>query len=82
MKKPNYITWLELILFACCIITLLTSCATVCGGKIDTCQKNKPETGKRKLRTAAFVIDILCWPPLLVVDFATSAIYKPCSTAK
>jgi hypothetical protein len=56
-----------------------TSCATILGGKITDCQKTKPATGKRQVRVAALVIDIITggivWP---AIDFATGAIYKPC----
>jgi len=62
------------------IVATLSSCATVFGGKVSTCQKTKPATGQpaREVRVGALVADILLFTPGLIVDFATGAIYKPC----
>lgn len=63
------------------LATTLNSCGLVLGGKITDCQKDKSKTtGKRQIRPAALVGDILLGaaPVNLIVDFATGAIYKPC----
>ena len=61
-------------------VITLSSCATVLGGKINECQKTKPESGKpsRTVRAGALIADILLFWPGAIVDFATGAIYKPC----
>lgn len=58
---------------------LLSSCATVMGGKVTPGQKKKPveNEAKRQLRTGYLVADIILCLPCLAVDFATGAIYKP-----
>lgn len=57
---------------------LCQSCATVFGGKVTEYQRTKPEPGEvqRKVRIVPLVLDILLFPPAVVVDFATGAIYK------
>ena len=62
------------------IAATLSSCATVFGGKVSTCQKTKPAVGQpsRNVRVGALVADILLFWPGAIVDFATGAIYKPC----
>ena len=62
------------------IAATLSSCATVFGGKVSTCQKTKPAAGQlsRSVRVGALVADIFLFTPGLIVDFATGAIYKPC----
>ena len=65
---------------ALCFATLmLTSCATVFGGKVTDYQKTKPAAGEkqREVRVGALIADILLFWPGAVVDFATGAIYKP-----
>ena len=78
MKK---ITQLLLVIMIANI--LLTSCATVFGGKVSQCQRTKPTAGApaRKIRAGAMIADILLFWPGLIVDFATAAIYKPCGDA-
>lgn len=78
MKKTK-ITFLA-ILFLVAII--LPSCATVFGGPISTCQRTKPDVGEpqRALRGGALIADILLFWPGAIVDFATGAIYKPCTS--
>ncbi len=62
------------------ILSNLTSCATVFGGKVEACQKNKPVNGtKRDVRIGALVLDILLFAPGTLVDFMTGAIYTPCN---
>ncbi|WP_242084703.1 hypothetical protein [Aestuariivivens sediminis] len=58
---------------------MLSSCATVFGGKVNSYQKTKPAPGQeqRQIRVVAFIADILLFWPGLIVDFATGAIYKP-----
>ncbi|WP_115374845.1 hypothetical protein [Adhaeribacter pallidiroseus] len=64
------------VLIAC---VLLSSCATLFGGKVTEYQKTRPAAGEpqRELRIGALVADILLFWPSLAVDFATGAIYKP-----
>jgi hypothetical protein len=61
-----------------CVI-LLSSCATVFGGRVTEHQKTKPKPGEtqREIRVAALIADILIFWPGALVDFATGAIYKP-----
>jgi len=66
-------------LVALTIITSLSSCATVFGGKVTAAQRTKPLPGEpsRAIRPVALIADILLFWPGLIVDFATNAIYKP-----
>lgn len=57
---------------------MLSSCATILGGKIDSCQKTKPAGGHRWTRQGYLIADILLTGPLTLVDFATGAIYVKC----
>tara|TARA_R110002096_G_scaffold409122_1_gene608410 strand:+ start:430 stop:657 length:228 start_codon:yes stop_codon:yes gene_type:complete len=61
------------------IAIMMTSCATVFGGKVTAQQKRKPAPGEqqRQVRAGALIADILLFAPGLIVDFATGAIYKP-----
>ena len=61
------------------VAIMLSSCATVFGGKITAHQKTKPVAGEqqRQVRVVALVADILLFWPGAIVDFATGAIYKP-----
>lgn len=61
------------------IAGVLSSCATVFGGKVTAYQKTKPAPGQpqRDVRVGALIADILLFWPGLIVDFATGAIYKP-----
>ncbi|MBC7524442.1 MAG: hypothetical protein H7239_08405 [Flavobacterium sp.] len=63
------------------VVTSLTSCATVFGGKVSECQRTKPATGAptRQVRVGALIADILLFWPGAIVDFATGAIYRPCN---
>ena len=58
---------------------ILSSCATVFGGKVNAYQKTKPGPGEqqREVRVVALIADIILFAPGLIVDFATGAIYKP-----
>jgi len=62
----------------------LSSCATVFGGQVSTCQRTRPAAGQpaREIRGAALVADILLFWPGAVIDFATGAIYRPCNSDK
>ena len=62
------------------MVVVLSSCATVFGGKISQCQKMKPTASQpsRDVRVAALICDIVLFWPGTIVDFATGAIYKPC----
>jgi len=61
------------------VVLMMTSCATVFGGKVTPYQKTKPKPGepKRELRIVALAADILLFWPGAIIDFATGAIYKP-----
>lgn len=61
------------------IAIMMSSCATVFGGKVTAHQKTKPRPGEqqRQVRVGAMIADILLFAPGLIVDFATGAIYKP-----
>ncbi len=57
-----------------------TSCATVLGGKVTTCQAVKPKEGTepRQVRIGYLIVDVLFGLVPIGVDFLTNAIYKPC----
>ena len=63
------------------IVASLSSCATIFGGEVSACQRTKPAAGQpaRELRAGALIADIILFFPGAIVDFATGAIYKPCS---
>ncbi|MGN6416782.1 MAG: hypothetical protein ACTHMC_04800 [Pseudobacter sp.] len=71
----------KVFLFAVVISVMTSSCATVFGGRVTDCQRTKPAEGEpaRPVRAVALIADILLFWPGLIVDFATGAIYKPCS---
>jgi hypothetical protein len=64
------------------IIITLSSCATVFGGRVSSCQRTRPSQGEptRAIRGGALIADILLFWPGIGVDFITGAIYKPCET--
>lgn len=57
-----------------CSAILLSSCATVLGGK-KTLKPNEDEP-KRKVRWGYVVADVLLFPPGLIIDFAAGTIYR------
>jgi len=61
------------------VVCILSSCATVFGGKVTTAQRTPPREGEpsRAIRPVALIADILLFWPGAIVDFATGAIYKP-----
>ncbi len=61
------------------IAMVMSSCATVFGGKVTDYQKTKPGPGEpqREVRVGALIADIVLFWPGAIVDFATGAIYKP-----
>ena len=61
------------------VAIMMSSCATVFGGKVTEYQKRKPLPGEqqRPVRVGALIADIVLFWPGLIVDFATGAIYKP-----
>lgn len=61
------------------ISIMLTGCATIFGGPVNSYQKTKPGPGEqqRDVRVVALIADIIIFAPSLIVDFATGAIYKP-----
>jgi hypothetical protein len=64
------------------LIVILPSCAVIFCGKASDCQRTKPAAGQpaREVHVGALIADILIFWPALIVDFATSAIYKPCTS--
>lgn len=66
-------------LLAITIISSLSSCATVFGGKVTQAQRTPPKAGEptRPIRAVAMIANIVLFWPGLIVDFATGAIYKP-----
>ena len=61
------------------LVSMMSSCATVFGGKVTEYQRTKPGPGEpqRQVRVGALIADILLFWPGAIVDFATGAIYKP-----
>ncbi len=61
------------------VAIMMSSCATIFGGKVTEFQKRKPLGGEqqRQVRVGALIADIVLFWPGLIVDFATGAIYKP-----
>jgi len=72
----------KIIVILCCAVLICSSgCATILGGKVDSCQRAKPAPGgqSRKIRAGALIADILLGGFIFpAIDFATCAIYKPC----
>ena len=69
------------ILTLCILLSgTMSSCATVFGGPVSSCQRTRPAAGQpaRQIRVIALVADIVIFFPSLIVDFATGAIYAPC----
>ncbi len=66
-------------LIAVILISSLSSCATVFGGKVTQAQRTPPKAGEptRPIRAVALIADIILFWPGLIVDFVTGAIYKP-----
>jgi hypothetical protein len=66
-------------LIAVTLISSLSSCATVFGGRITEAQRTRPAAGEptRKIRAVPLIADIILFLPGLAVDFITGAIYKP-----
>ncbi len=63
-------------------VIVLPSCATIFCGPVSACQRTKPNVGEpqRAVRVGALVLDIILFWPGAIVDFATAAIYKPCTS--
>lgn len=67
------------------IALTFSSCATVFGGKVTTCQKTKPKVGEpqREIRWGSVAANLICGcPECILVDLMTGAIYKPCDDQK
>jgi hypothetical protein len=62
------------------ILMMMSSCATVLGGKVGACQRTPPTPGHpmREVRACALIADFLLFPPGIFIDYMTGAIYKPC----
>ncbi len=76
MKKIKMLSAITL------IAIVMSSCGVILGGKIQSCQRDKPTSNeeKRKIRPWALVGDIILVETIIpiIVDFATGGIYKPC----
>lgn len=61
------------------VAIMMSSCATVFGGKVTDYQRTRPAAGEptREIRAGALIADILLFWPGAIIDFATGAIYKP-----
>ena len=72
----------------CCLLVLVlgcSSCGLLWGGELTSCQTAKPLGGRREIRKAVLIGDILVFPLIVIslpVDFKTGAIYKPCNKAR
>jgi hypothetical protein len=77
MKKIKYFV----LVFAGLI--LCSSCGTVFGGKITTCQRVKPRRGQqaRTIRPVVLVFDIIILPGL-IVDLIDGGLYTPCGGSR
>lgn len=66
-------------LIALTIVSSLSSCATIFGGKITQAQRTPPLVGepRRAVRPVPLILDVVFFWPGLVVDFITGAIYRP-----
>ncbi len=65
------------------LLMMNSSCATIFANKTACHQKPGSNEPKRKIRTGAFIADILLGYGVgLGIDFATGAIYKPCEQKK
>lgn len=66
-------------LAALILVSSLSSCATVFGGRVTQAQRTRPAEGEpsRKIRAVPLIADIILFLPGLAVDFITGAIYKP-----
>ncbi|NVN17651.1 hypothetical protein GUA46_04800 [Muricauda sp. HICW] len=73
MKKMKNVIALGL------MVIMLSSCATIFGGKVTPHQKTKPAPGEqqREVRVVALIADLVFFWPGAIVDFATGAIYRP-----
>lgn len=73
MKKMKKVIALGL------MVIMLSSCATILGGKVTQHQKTKPAPGEqqREVRVVALIADLVFFWPGAIVDFATGAIYRP-----
>jgi hypothetical protein len=58
---------------------LLSSCATLLGGKKTDHQRNKPacDEPRRRVRIGFLIADAILFPPGLIIDFCTKKIYQP-----
>lgn len=59
--------------------SMLTSCATVFGGRITKHQTTKPKQGeeKRRVRVAPLILNAWFFPIGIGIDFLTGAAYRP-----
>ena len=61
------------------VLLLVSSCANVLGGPITEKQRKKPLPAElqREVRLVSLLADFVLFPPGVLIDFATGAIYKP-----
>lgn len=80
MKKIN-LRSIKFLLVVVVASMMLSSCATILGGRIDNCQSTPPRnSGKpRQIRVGWLILDVICGLIPVGVDFLTTAIYKPCT---
>jgi hypothetical protein len=66
-------------LIAITLLSSLSSCATVFGGRVTQAQRTRPAEGEpsRKIRAVPLILDVVFFLPGLAIDFITGAIYKP-----
>jgi len=71
----------KIILSSLAVVLMLSSCATICGGKISDCQKTKPTDGTHRALRWWVCIPVIPfnWGPVgVIVDLADGAAYRPC----
>lgn len=61
------------------VVIMLSSCATVLGGRLTKHQLTKPAKGaeKRRVRIVPIIFNLGMFPIGIGIDFLTGAAYKP-----
>lgn len=79
MKKTK-LMYVKGLFMAVIISIFFSSCATVLGGRIDSCQSTPPSKSghSRQVRVGYLIADVIFGLIPVGVDFLTTAIYKPC----
>jgi hypothetical protein len=80
MKRIN-VRYAKNLCAAAIVAIAFSSCATILGGRIDSCQSTPPSKSgnPRQVRAGYLIADVIFGLVPLGVDFLTTAIYKPCS---